>query len=93
MATNRVVVLVRFRVRYFRFVCRRVLSSGGFGAFLNEWRLIVHPRGQIVRKTLDYPPLRVTYASSVKDVVRDNLFTPANVAGLTDYTCRLVGRR
>ena len=30
-------------------------------------------------------PLRVTYASSVKDVVRDNLFTPANVAGLTDY--------
>lgn len=30
-------------------------------------------------------PLRVTYASSVKDVVRDNLFTPAKVAGLTDY--------
>lgn len=30
-------------------------------------------------------PLRVTYASSVKGVVRDNLFTPANVAGLTDY--------
>lgn len=30
-------------------------------------------------------PLRVTYASSVKDVVRDNLFTPANVTGLTDY--------
>lgn len=30
-------------------------------------------------------PLRVTYASSVKDVVRDNLFTPANVAGLTEY--------
>lgn len=30
-------------------------------------------------------PLRVTYASGVKDVVRDNLFTPANVAGLTDY--------
>lgn len=30
-------------------------------------------------------PLRVTYASSVKDVVRDNLFTPANVAGLTDH--------
>ena len=30
-------------------------------------------------------PLRVTYASSVKDVVRDNLFSPANVAGLTDY--------
>ena len=30
-------------------------------------------------------PLRVTYASSVKDVVRNNLFTPANVAGLTDY--------
>lgn len=30
-------------------------------------------------------PLCVTYASSVKDVVRDNLFTPANVAGLTDY--------
>ncbi|MEE0664027.1 MAG: FctA domain-containing protein [Collinsella bouchesdurhonensis] len=30
-------------------------------------------------------PLRVTYASSVKDVVRNNLFTPANVAGLTEY--------
>ncbi len=30
-------------------------------------------------------PLRVTYASSVKGVVRDNLFTPANVAGLTEY--------
>ena len=30
-------------------------------------------------------PLRVTYASSAKGVVRDNLFTPANVAGLTDY--------
>ena len=30
-------------------------------------------------------PLRVTYASSVKDVVRDNLFTPANVTGLTEY--------
>ena len=30
-------------------------------------------------------PLRVTYASSVKGVVRDNLFTPANVTGLTDY--------
>ena len=30
-------------------------------------------------------PLRVTYASSVKDVVRDNLFTPAKVAGLTEY--------
>ena len=30
-------------------------------------------------------PLRVTYASSVKDVVRGNLFTPANVAGLTEY--------
>lgn len=30
-------------------------------------------------------PLRVTYASSVKDVVRNNLFTPANVTGLTDY--------
>lgn len=30
-------------------------------------------------------PLRVTYASSVKDVVRDNLFTPTNVAGLTDH--------
>lgn len=30
-------------------------------------------------------PLRVTYASSVKDVVRNNLFTPAKVAGLTDY--------
>ena len=28
-----------------------------FGAFLIERRLIVHPRGQIVRKTLDYPPL------------------------------------
>lgn len=30
-------------------------------------------------------PLRVTYASSVKDVVRNNLFTPANVTGLTEY--------
>ena len=30
-------------------------------------------------------PLRVTYASSVKEVVRNNLFTPANVAGLTEY--------
>ena len=30
-------------------------------------------------------PLRVTYASSVKGVVRDNLFTPANVTGLTEY--------
>lgn len=30
-------------------------------------------------------PLRVTYASSVKDVARDNLFTPAQVPGLTDY--------
>lgn len=30
-------------------------------------------------------PLRVTYASSVKDVVRNNLFTPANVTELTDY--------
>ena len=30
-------------------------------------------------------PLCVTYASSVKGVVRDNLFTPANVAGLADY--------
>ena len=30
-------------------------------------------------------PLRVTYASSVKDVARDNLFTPTQVPGLTDY--------
>ena len=42
--------------------------SSGFGALPGslfpvcltacpvEWRLIVHPRGQIVRKTLDYPP-------------------------------------
>ena len=30
-------------------------------------------------------PLRVTYASGVKDVVRNNLFTPANVTGLTEY--------
>lgn len=30
-------------------------------------------------------PLRVTYASSVKDVARDNLFTPDKVTGLADY--------
>ena len=30
VATNRVVVLVRFRVRYFRFAWRSVLLSGGF---------------------------------------------------------------
>ncbi len=30
-------------------------------------------------------PLRVTYASSVKDAARDNLFMPDQVPGLTDY--------
>lgn len=33
----------------------------------------------------DVSPICVTYASSVKDIARQNLFTPANVAGLTDY--------
>ena len=36
VATNRVVVLVRFRVRYFRFAWRRVLLSGGFWCISNR---------------------------------------------------------
>ena len=36
MATSRVVVLVRFRVRYFRFAWRRVLLSGGFWCISNR---------------------------------------------------------
>ena len=36
MAPSRVVVLVRFRVRYFRFAWRRVLLSGGFWCISNR---------------------------------------------------------